>query len=264
MADTKISALTSASALGGTEIFPGVQSAATVGVTATQIAAFVAGTANVFTTLQTFTIGAANTGVIASTGYSLTGSNATSMIDLAGTWNTSGAPTAIKLNITNTASTGAHLMDLQVGGAGVFRVSPAGEVGINLPAASTGFRSWKFEVANNSLALRQWSNGWGSASASIFYISTGSTFVVQTSGGLSNEKSFRSSTTEAIPAGGSQTVSLELTSTANFGVFVGSGAPSVSAAKGSLYLRSDGSTTNDRAYINTDGGTTWTALTTAA
>ncbi len=127
MADTKISALTSASALGGTEIFPGVQSAATVGVTATQIAAFVAGTANVFTTLQTFTIGAANTGVIASTGYSLTGSNATSMIDLAGTWNTSGTPTAIKLNVTNTASNAASKMiDLQVGGTTRFSVDVAG------------------------------------------------------------------------------------------------------------------------------------------
>lgn len=48
------------------------------------------------------------------------------------------------------------------------------------------------------------------------------------------------------------------------GIYGGSGAPSVSAAKGSLYLRTDGSTTNDRAYINTDGGTTWTAITTAA
>jgi len=28
--------------------------------------------------------------------------------------------------------------------------------------------------------------------------------------------------------------------------------------------RSDGSATNNRAYSNTDGGTTWTALTTAA
>lgn len=54
------------------------------------------------------------------------------------------------------------------------------------------------------------------------------------------------------------------TSTADLGIFVGSGAPTVSAAKGSLYLRTDGTTTNDRAYINTNGSTTWTALTTAA
>lgn len=69
---------------------------------------------------------------------------------------------------------------------------------------------------------------------------------------------------DAIPAGGSQNVGLNATSTANFGIFFGSGAPTLSASKGSFYMRSDGSTTNDRAYINTDGGTTWTALTTAA
>jgi hypothetical protein len=66
-----------------------------------------------------------------------------------------------------------------------------------------------------------------------------------------------------IPAGGTAGSGLKFSSTANFGVFFGSGAPTLSAAKGSLYLRSDGTTTNDRAYINTNGTTTWTALTTA-
>ena len=51
---------------------------------------------------------------------------------------------------------------------------------------------------------------------------------------------------------------------AGMGIYFGSGAPTVAAAKGSLYLRSDGSGTGDRAYINTNGSTTWTALTTAA
>ena len=60
--------------------------------------------ANTFTRLQTITQGTANEGVIASTGYSLTGANAQSMVDLAGTWNTSGNPTALKIAITNTAS----------------------------------------------------------------------------------------------------------------------------------------------------------------
>jgi hypothetical protein len=68
----------------------------------------------------------------------------------------------------------------------------------------------------------------------------------------------------AIPAGGTTGSGLKVSSTANFGVFFGSGAPTLSAAKGSLYLRSDGSTTNDRMYVNPDGGTTWTAVTTAA
>lgn len=54
------------------------------------------------------------------------------------------------------------------------------------------------------------------------------------------------------------------TSTAGLGIYLGSGAPTVSAAKGSLYLRTDGSSTSTRSYINTDGATTWTAITTAA
>jgi len=47
-------------------------------------------------------------------------------------------------------------------------------------------------------------------------------------------------------------------------VFFGSGVPTLSAAKGSLYLRTDGSTTNDRMYVNTNDSTTWTAVITAA
>jgi hypothetical protein len=52
------------------------------------------------------------------------------------------------------------------------------------------------------------------------------------------------------------------TSTANFGIFVGSGAPTVSAAQGSLYLRTDGTTTNDRIYVR--GSAAWIAITTAS
>lgn len=48
------------------------------------------------------------------------------------------------------------------------------------------------------------------------------------------------------------------------GIYSGTGAPSFTAAKGSLYLRLDGSSTSTRAYINTNGATTWTNLTTAA
>ena len=57
---------------------------------------------------------------------------------------------------------------------------------------------------------------------------------------------------------------LATTTAAGLGIYFGSGAPTVAAAKGSLYLRTDGTTTNDRAYINTNGSTTWTALTTVA
>ena len=68
----------------------------------------------------------------------------------------------------------------------------------------------------------------------------------------------------AVPAGGTTGAGYKLSSTANLGVFFGSGVPTLSAAKGSLYLRTDGSTTNDRMYVNTNGTTTWTAVTTVA
>jgi hypothetical protein len=48
------------------------------------------------------------------------------------------------------------------------------------------------------------------------------------------------------------------------GIYWGSGAPTISAPKGSLYLRTDGSATNNRAYIATNGTGTWTAITTVA
>lgn len=49
----------------------------------------------------------ANTAVIASTGHSLTGSSAVGAVSYAGTWNTSGTPTAFSVAITNTASNAA-------------------------------------------------------------------------------------------------------------------------------------------------------------
>lgn len=68
----------------------------------------------------------------------------------------------------------------------------------------------------------------------------------------------------AVPAGGTTGAGYKFSSTANLGIFFGSGVPTLSAAQGSLYLRTDGSSTSTRMYINTDGATTWTAVTTAA
>ena len=66
----------------------------------------------------------------------------------------------------------------------------------------------------------------------------------------------------ALVAGGA--AAFLATSTAGgMGLYFGSGAPTVAAAKGSLYLRSDGSSTSTRLYVS-DGGTTWIAVTTAS
>jgi hypothetical protein len=83
-------------------------------------------TVNTFTATQTISP-AANTSALVGSGYSLTGSSALSMIDLAGTWNTSGTPTALKLNVTDTASAaGSLLMDLQVGGVSRVKIGKNG------------------------------------------------------------------------------------------------------------------------------------------
>jgi parallel beta-helix repeat protein len=47
-----------------------------------------------------------------------------------------------------------------------------------------------------------------------------------------------------------------------FQLLAGTGAPGSTALKGTIYCRRDGSAVNNRAYINTDGGTSWTYLTT--
>ena len=68
----------------------------------------------------------------------------------------------------------------------------------------------------------------------------------------------------AVPAGGTAGVGVTMSSTPDLGVFFGSGVPTLSAAQGSLYMRTDGSTTSTRMYVNTNGTTGWTAVTTAA
>ena len=95
--------------------------------------------ANTFTALQTITQAAANAGIIASTGYSLTGADATTMLSFAGTWNTSGTPSALKIAITNTASNSASkVLDLLGGAAGatsLFSVNASGNINLNVSQA---------------------------------------------------------------------------------------------------------------------------------
>lgn len=61
-------------------------------------------------------------------------------------------------------------------------------------------------------------------------------------------------------AGGSTSCGIKASSTANLGLFFGTGAPTLSAAKGSLYSNTTATTTITRFYVNTDGGTTWASF----
>ncbi len=108
-------------------------------------------TANIFTRLQTITQGTANEGILASTGYSLTGSNATSMIDLAGTLNTTGNPVALKIALTNTASGATTKFASFLAGASgtteVFNVSKAGVITATGDQAALNFTGSYFDIA---------------------------------------------------------------------------------------------------------------------
>jgi hypothetical protein len=75
---------------------------------------------------------AANMTAIRTANYSLTGSTAIPMVDLAGTWNTTGHAAGIKLNITNTASgSQSKLLQLQVGSADVYSIGKNGIPGFS-------------------------------------------------------------------------------------------------------------------------------------
>jgi hypothetical protein len=66
------------------------------------------------------------------TPFDLTGSDALTALDIAQTWNTTGTPTAFKLNVTDTASNASSLlMDLQVGGSSRFSVNKAGQATVS-------------------------------------------------------------------------------------------------------------------------------------
>jgi hypothetical protein len=273
--------------------------------------------ANTFSATQTLTP-AANASALAVSGYSLTGANAQSLLDLSGTWNTSGKPSALKLNITDTSSNADSLLgDLQVGGATVVAFTKVGTIIAGpLPASPSNLASPGFFVSSNGVAggprfgwsfessrlmLRDGGNavaGFGTnasgiglvfqASKNIGWAATtpdgapdtglirNAAGVVEINNGAAGTyrdlqlRAINGTSTAtilsgtAIPAGGVAGSGYMFSSTSNYGIFFGSGAPTLSAAKGSLYLRSDGTTTNNRAYINIDGGANWTALTTAA
>lgn len=68
----------------------------------------------------------------------------------------------------------------------------------------------------------------------------------------------------AVPSGGTAGQGLMFSTATNLGIFFGVGAPGLAAAQGSIYLRTDGSSTSTRLYVNTNGSTGWTNFTSAS
>ena len=88
---------------------------------------------------------------------------------------------------------------------------------------------------------------------------------VNDTAGLSVTTSVAARNATATPAAASAVSAFQMGSAAIILTW-GTGSPNtaLTAPKGSLFIRTDGSTTNDRMYINTDGSTAWTNFTTAA
>ena len=92
---------------------------------------------------------------------------------------------------------------------------------------------------------------------------TSSTGLTVTGTIVSNGNYIYANASTATPAGGTSDRGFAMGS-ASVGITWGSGAPTLGATKGSLYLRTDGTGTNDRMYVNTNGSTAWTAVVTVA
>ena len=137
---------------------------------------------------------AVNTPALTSTGYSLTGSSAQSLVDLSGTWNTTGTPIALKTNLTVTAA-GANSMyaDFQAGGysqAGIARISGTSNAlwlynansGTNTNGIGANYERGKFAWESNILRIGTEKLGSGTARALEFQ-TDGTTRVTITAGG---------------------------------------------------------------------------------
>lgn len=119
-------------------------------------------------------------------GYSLTGANAQGMVAMAGTWNTSGTPTAIDLNITDTASNAASLlMTLRRGGATQHAVTKFGQVqaGDGATALTAGTPGFSF-VGAPAIGFRRISTTGMifCASAADIWFSAASSLVMRSNG----------------------------------------------------------------------------------
>src|SRR5260221_403870 len=101
-----------------------------------------------------------------------------------------------------------------------------------------------------------------SATGGTLLLGNGNVSITTSGNTVSNGNMKVGGTTAAISGGDASNAYFYGTGT--LGVYFGVGAPTITAAQGSLYIRTDGTTNVTRAYINTTGSTTWTAINTVA
>lgn len=145
----------------------------------------------------------------------------------------------------------------------------AGDSAANVSLAKTGFTNESIRLyngSNNHAQLTDGTNVWGiniDGSGNFRINRLAGTGVIKVTQSVETTGLVRANYAATIPAGGLASVGFTATSTANLGTFFGSGVPTMSAAQGSLYVRTDGSSTSTRLYVNTNGTTGWTNVVTA-
>jgi hypothetical protein len=172
--------------------------------------------------------------------------------------------------LRNTGANGVFLFEHRGTGALGFRTENAASIDfytsnvIRIQVSSAGHF---LPGAANSYQLGSTAATWADlfvGSGAVINFDNGNLTMTHSAGALAITGVTTVASATATPAAGSTAARLLFGTTAGFGIYYGSGAPTVSAAQGSIYLRSDGSSTSTRLYVNTNGSTTWTNVTTAA
>lgn len=136
-----------------------VNGAATTAMRSDAAPALDQGITPVWTNLHTFSP-PANTLAIWVTGSSITGANAQSLIDFRGTWDTTGAPTAILLDITKVNSAvSAKLIDLRMGAVSRFLVTQSGLTQTTFVSTGVSSSPTALEIYHNTTGVPLVSNG---------------------------------------------------------------------------------------------------------
>ncbi len=183
---------------------------------------------------------------------------------LSGTYTIGGTPTFPSSVVTLTGSqtlTNKILTSPTINSPIITNASITADTLSGFTVSNTGTIYGGISVSTGNVSLSGTLAVTGGTTLSSTLAVTGATTLSST---LGTTGQISTQTGTAPPAAGATTSGIKVSSTANFGIFWGSGAPTFSAAQGSIYLRTDGSSTSTRLYVNTTGSTTWTNFTSAA